>query len=406
MSTPHVFESFWRSSPEGVDSFDHANFLSRLLLFDTVIIDAPNLFEVPPIVHLLGLKPTIELIENGTLRFICDPLTHGSIGPTLPEGGPTLPPNQFSVRVIRVFDPPGKPTHISQKLESLLGIEGLSHRETKKLKSVIGVRAQRYPSTYGTDSVGAALNDVEVGSVAFRAAIAGWFERKRKERADPARIEVNMKRVSQDVVEITSNVGLVYSVEPRLERKALEAALLDITALNEAFECMKVFNCVTPFSESELSLFDARLRFFERQFSQPAERLRELDKVLVALELPSFEEAAASKRINVQKLLEVRNCDEARIFRDWLANARALPEEELAKLAQNLRARIGRAIGTNTGKVIRFLISSGLGAISGPLAPIVSTAFSALDGFVFDRVFKSPGLVTFFQRDLRSLFHD
>ena len=401
--SPRVFESFWRSSPAKVDSFDYPAFLSRLLLFDTLIIESPQLLEVAPIVHLLGFRHTLELIESRALRFVCDPLTVGSMDSTSPQSGVKLPPTHFNLNVIRVFDPAGKPSHVSQQLASLLGIEGLRNKEAIKLKSAIGRRIERYPLGYGTESIAATLAEVDQMSISFRAAVAGWFHAKRNEHVEPAKVEVGMKRLSDDIVEITSNVGRLYGVEPRIERKAIQAALLEVAGINDVFECMKAFDCVTPLAEAELNHVDTKLRFVQQRFISPVERVNELDKVLRALELPSFEEAASSGRIDVDKLLEIRAGDEVRVFRDWLQNARSLSEADLREIAKNIRARVGRGLGTTAGKLLRMLPGIAVSLVD-PTGFLAGTALSAIDSFVVDRVFKSPALVTFFQRDLPSLF--
>jgi hypothetical protein len=148
---------------------------------------------------------------------------------------------------------------------------------------------------------------------------------------------------------------------------------------------------------------DTKLRFVQQRFINPAERVRELDKVLRALELPSFEEAAASRRIDVDKLLEIRAGDEVRVFRDWLQNARNLSEADLGEIAKSIRARVGRGLGTTAGKLFRMLPGI-VASFADPTGFLAGAALSAIDSFVLERVFKSPALVTFFQRDLPSLF--
>jgi hypothetical protein len=116
--------------------------------------------------------------------------------------------------------------------------------------------------------------------------------------------------------------------------------------------------------------------------------------------LPDF---AAAKRIDVEKLLKVRQSPECREFREWLSRLDKLSDEQIGEMVSGIREKIGSVLSTKTGKAMRFAFTTAVGMI--PVIGLVAgPAAGVFDSFLLDRVFPSSGIVAFLTDTYPSLF--
>src|SRR5207253_4715412 len=97
---------------------------------------------------------------------------------------------------------------------------------------------------------------------------------------------------------------------------------------------------------------------------------------------------------------------ETREFRDWLSSSGSADDKESKDRVSGFRAQAGLKIGSNTGKVIRFLITSGVGLIPSPEATILSLGLGVLDAFVIDRLLPRSGITAFVNELYPSIFEE
>ena len=108
-------------------------------------------------------------------------------------------------------------------------------------------------------------------------------------------------------------------------------------------------------------------------------------------------------RVDVEKLLRLRDSDECRAFRDWLAQSDSLSDKEIRERINSLSSKIKLFLNTVPGKLTRFLVSGGL-----PLTPgvglVLGMGASIVDAFILDKLAPKDGIVSFLSDSYPSVF--
>ena len=99
-------------------------------------------------------------------------------------------------------------------------------------------------------------------------------------------------------------------------------------------------------------------------------------------ELPTFQ--IKEGNLDVEKFLKIRESSEASEFREWLSSVGEASDKEVRERVQSLRATFGTKIGSQFGKAMRFLITTGVGLIPNAIVPAIALGF--IDQFVLDKV--------------------
>jgi hypothetical protein len=104
-------------------------------------------------------------------------------------------------------------------------------------------------------------------------------------------------------------------------------------------------------------------------------------------------------RIDIEKLLKIREEPEALEFRSWLTNLDKCGDAEIQKRLNGFNAKLGIAAQTLAGKSLRFLVTTVAG-----LCPPVGISLSALDQFLWDRFARRSGVAAFAHELYPSVF--
>lgn len=112
--------------------------------------------------------------------------------------------------------------------------------------------------------------------------------------------------------------------------------------------------------------------------------------------------AMSEKRLNVERLLEIRESDECRQFREWLPTIEGASEAEIRDRTSSLRAKLGNAIQLRTGKAVRLLTTTGIGIAQ----PLVGILASIVDTFLVEKILPRSGVVAFLSDLYPSVFED
>lgn len=403
MQPTRVLGECWVQNPSGeIVKFDSSSVLQMLLLYDKVILETPNFHEIEALVSLLGFDGLIGLLESGDLRLVCDPLVVASV-PNRgdPVRGPKLPTGHLRFEVVRIFDPKGKPTHISQKLQQIVDISGLPYGDARRLKSLIGTTAVRHGVDSGKMAVQATLRDASASTPVIFAAIEQ--EMRRRGLASPSeRPELSFNLTSEGSISYASNLQKLCSLDARTEHGVVEHALLAVAGLNRRIETMHEFAAVRGLNDGDLHVLDEKIRFLS-SLIDPNIQVERLRRVTSALSLPSFDAALDRHELDVKALLRLRQSSEIAEFRRWLGSADSVSDDELRALGSSLKARLGSFVRSDTGKALRFIATTAIGLVPGAGAAIGAAA-SALDSFLLERLFASPSVVAFLSAQMPSVF--
>jgi len=107
----------------------------------------------------------------------------------------------------------------------------------------------------------------------------------------------------------------------------------------------------------------------------------------------------------MERLLEIRESDECREFREWLLTIEDASDAEIKERISGLRARFGNAIQSHSGKAVRLLTTTGIGAIPG-VGPIAGFMAGVVDTFFLEKLLPKSGVVAFLSGLYPSVFED
>jgi hypothetical protein len=180
--------------------------------------------------------------------------------------------------------------------------------------------------------------------------------------------------------------------------KIVEAGLMGVASLTQNIGEMKYYSAISGFRDEELPLFRHKLDFLANTASSQNKE-DSFRRVVEIGGLPQF--SADTGVVKVDKLLKVRDSSEAREFRDWLTGVGQSTDKEIKDHIAGLRARAGLAVGGDTGKVMRFLVTGVVGLLT-PVVP--ATLLSAFDQFVLDKLLPRSGIAAFINELYPSIF--
>ena len=103
----------------------------------------------------------------------------------------------------------------------------------------------------------------------------------------------------------------------------VERALLGLGGLNLRIEEMKTYNALSGCIDAECPLFMHKLGFLLERF-RPGAKEENFQRVLEIRGLPEF--LPEVDKINISKLLAVRDSAEIREFRHWLSSVASCPK--------------------------------------------------------------------------------
>jgi hypothetical protein len=163
---------------------------------------------------------------------------------------------------------------------------------------------------------------------------------------------------------------------------------------------------LTGFREDDKPLLDSKFGAVA-SLNGSTRREQALSRVVAikGLPVPEF----GSTTVDVKALLKVRESDECKAFKQWLSGSDALSDKELRERVSGLGRRIRQAIHTKTGKVLRFVFSTGFNVavglgLPGPAGIVAGLSVSAVDFFLLERLMPKDAVINFLSEGYPSLF--
>lgn len=154
------------------------------------------------------------------------------------------------------------------------------------------------------------------------------------------------------------------------------------------------------FRPAELPLVEEKFRFMLAQVDAKAQEER-FARVVSIAGLPDPETAPGA--IDLERLLEIRDSEEAREFRQWLRTLDQVSDEEIREQVESISEKISGAVHSSAGKTVRFAITTGVGLIPG-VGQVAGPVVGALEQFALDKVVREPGPVSFLSSSYMSIF--
>ena len=204
----------------------------------------------------------------------------------------------------------------------------------------------------------------------------------------------------EDTFRVETDLHYRAGITENEAHKIIEVARLAVAGLTQRIGEMKLYSALSGYRDEELPLFRHKLDFLADAASSQ-NRERGFQRVMDIVGLPEF---SSDHAINVDKLLKVRDSAEAGEFREWLRAIGHADEKEIKERVEGLRVKVGLAIGGTTGKILRCLVTSGLGFVPGQEVPAL--ALTVLDQFLLDKLLPRSGVAAFVHELYPSIFRD
>ena len=381
----------------GDPDVDVGGILRRLLLFDTYILKSIRLREFPTIVERLGFDATIELLRSGALRIHLDALTVAQTGQlTVSEWRVRkgiLPKGSYCFHDITIAD---RRTHISQCFRESIDPIRLAIKDRQKLKHAILESLESPPADIGKDTIDQLNNDLRAMNPALIMSVANQLKVQLGLDADPEKLFVRLRPLDNEDFETESNLEELFGLDLDQRHKVVERAVLDLSGVNQRIAEMKAFSALSGFRANDLPLFEEKVSFITGVMDPDSQEDR-VKRVCEVANLPDFRDVGLAYKVDIGKFLELRNSRECREFRAWLPSIDQATDKQIREYVSDLKSRIAALANSISGRVLRFLTSTGLGLVPGA-GIILAAGASVLDTFIVDRIFKESGIVTFVSR--------
>jgi hypothetical protein len=383
-------------SGQELASIDLGVLIRRLILFDRVVVKSFRLREIPLLVRAFGKTGIQELLTSGILQLSCE---FTSIITDIHRNGVrSVPAEHFTFGRVTAADRDGD---LRKELHRLQSVTGLKNNERNAIEQAVWNSLVRPPESFGTDLLRQVDFDLRTNSPALRAGILDQLRTRSRQVglwSDP--LEIQVDEPSERVFHIKTRIANEFGLSPEETHFLLQRSVTAVVNLNQRLAEMQAYSALTGFLESEAPLLFGKFAgIISPQNPTPAEE--QFKRVIEVAEVPDFK---PGQKIDVEKLMKIRDSAECRDFRRWLSTAENISDDEIRAQAEGMRNKLASLTGSTGGKAVRLAATTLIGNI--PIAGLVlGPAASAIDSFIVDRVFPRSGIFAFLTDMYPSLFY-
>lgn len=383
------------SNTGSVTRVDVAALIRQLVLFERVLVKSVRLQELPPLIKVFGEGGLRTLLNSSTLQFLWNFTT---IATDFSRGGVRhLPQSQFSFGIVDLANPEEE---LQKEFSVLQRVTGLKNNQRAEVEETVRRSLAKYPSNFGQLLLNQLDNDLRNSSPAFKAGIArllpGVLPSIDLSSYD---FEIKTEECQPRTFRVETPFAKDFQFTPDQIHRVLQDAVGAVSNLNHRFSEMLEFSALAGFREDEAPiLFGKVAGLMAAQNPNAAEG--QFKRVLEIADVPDFE---PNQRVDVDRLLRVRDSDECRAFRDWLSKAGDLSDDEIRDLTRGVNNKLASLAHSKGGKAARFIATTGLGLV--PVAGLVLGPVSSfVDSFLVDHAFKESAVLAFLSDSYPSLF--
>lgn len=393
-----VLSSLYSSFNEG-DDFSSQRFVEAAILFDELQFSNTNL--LPQLIRAAGIEGTLALLESGILKIVGG-------GPNAQAKFDFTSPGFFRSKNA-IFEPMNfgfETVFVNPNIAENLSVEDRLAENLAATKKVMkisdGQIAQLQESITASMQVldGQTLETHEI----FRNDVSNhqrFLVDVLVKHLAKLGLPVHVLNFSMSIEEVADHVYRVNTDLARLLRRSeveihemVKGPFFEISGTNLQLVRMRQLNAAAGLSERQSEITMSRIDFLSKVHAN-ADQRKDLTRILELTEIPTFDPGT---RFSVNELLELRNSDEARAFRDYLRQGGGMDEQEIIEALGSWRQKVGEKIRTPRGSGIRWLASAGLGSILNPLA---GAAVSGIDYFL-EKLLPDMGPIGFIDSEYRS----
>jgi hypothetical protein len=372
---------------------DIAGFVRRLLLFDTYVLYSVRLKEIPEIVRHFGYQGTLSLFSSGALEIRCEcaQFMEGEFKT------PPCPPLTFQFHVIEAH---GRDDYLVGNLHEVNRTPALSATELMNLRSAV-VRAVKQPDhreMFTTLVAPAFESDVLQNTALLKSAIRFVLLREKGINEIPD-FDIHFRKVADDRYAAETDLTRQLTLSADDIHQVLKMSLLGIAGVDQRLGEMSAHKALSGFTLDEAPLFGSKLASLAEAVS--SRRTEERFQRVVAIS--GVSDVLPDSRIDVEKLLEIRNQPEAMEFRGWLSGIDKKSDLEIRELVAAVNSKIGLLAQTTAGKALRLAVTTAVGIVPHIGIP-AGIALGALDQFAWDKFARRSGVDAFISEMYPSIF--
>ena len=362
--------------------------LSRLLFFDEVVIDSTNLGELPYLTKMFGVEGLEELLNRDVIKLASQKSM--IITDVKRNGHRQIPLLQFDEGIATVED---NDHNLERKLGSLLKITGVSNSRRENLGALVRTKLIKPSPSYGSNLLKQVRKDLTSNIELAKTILCHRYP-----YISPEKLLLKVYDLG-GMQRFETNLQSILGITTEQEHDMLAEVVKGTGNLNQRVAEMAEYDAISHFEESEAPLLFGKIHSLLTQLN-PGHDEKAFLRVIGVTEIPKMIE---NRRIDVEELLKIKETDECREFRDWLSTTDSVEDAELRRLLRGFRAKAASFIASNSGKVLRLGVNTGLGFIPG-YGAAVSLGEGLVDTFLLDKMLPSSGVLTFLNHTMPSIF--
>jgi hypothetical protein len=380
-------------SDQELISVDIGALIHRLILFDRVIVKSFRLRELPLLVRTFGKAGIQELLDSGVLKLCCEFTT--IITDIHLNGVRSEPPEHFTFGIANAADRDGD---LRKELLRLQSVPGLKNSERSAIERAVWNSLVRPPETFGTDLLRQIDTDLRTNTPVLKAAILDQLGRNQADLAN-RQLEINVEEPRERVFLIKSGVAKEFRKSLDETHRLLQRSVTAVVNLEHRLSEMAAYSALTGFRETEAPLLFGKLAGIISP-QNPLHGEEQFERVIEVADVPDFK---PGQKIDVEKLMKIRESAECRDFRRWLSTAADITDSEVRAQASGMRNKLGSLASTSGGKAVRLAATTLIGNVP-VLGLVLGAALGAVDSFLVDRVLPRSGVFAFLTEMYPSLF--
>lgn len=383
-----------RKSHPHVTGIDVASLLRRLILFDQVVIKSVRLRELPFLVRTFGKSGIITALEAGLIKLSCE---FTSLIENIEINGVShVPPDHFSFGIVEIFD---REKQLRSEFCGLQSIPGLKNAQRAEIEEAAWNALVRPAQTFGADLQLQIESDLRRNTPALRASLIHVLKAQEiYEEARAPYIEMQVEETSPKIFRVRHNLTNALSIPLEHARSLVRRAVSGANGLNHRLAEMAAYSAISGFAEDEAPLLFGKLSGIIGPLN-PTETEEQFTRVA---EIAGIGEPLPGSMIDIDAVLEIRDSNECRAFKNWLDDAGSLSDEELAEIFTSLRSKLGLWLSKAETKMFRFAAVTGLGLVPGAVVPAAILSF--VDNFLVEKLLPRSGIVSFLKSQYPSIY--
>jgi hypothetical protein len=396
----------WRpySAPVELDEL-----LARFILFKTYILESARIEEIDHLFSVLGHASLLSLLRSGAFEI---DLTYASIAylTKVDEGSGNERPLPSLYYAFRAWRPMSWASLREQRIKECVSrLPDLSARQREQLEEGLDMCVLTPRQQAGDEAIEQLHTELALDSppLSVRKAIAFALSDTLGRQVKLTEFALTIHRPEPTVFAVETNIDKMFALSTQQTHETIGSGLMALGRVNYRLEVMHRVNALTGFDNDDLAIWQGKLgSVFEqarrREYAAEATSER-LTRVLELKGFPALGQALSKGRIDIARLLEVRNDPKIDDFRRWLASVHDVPDEELAARLNDLRGCLGGLADSRSGKVVRFVVTTGVGLVPG-IGTIAGALLGGLDMFVLEKLLGKPGPVSFMNRTFSRIY--